>query len=818
MIQPSILRLTGCIVLALFPLVSMASSLDVYPRMIELTNPEAFQKVLVYETSGQRSIADRSDDVVARIENPDVAVVEDGVIRPRGNGKTTVEFSVDDSRVEATIQVTGFTDPFEWSFIHDVQPSLTRIGCNTGACHGSASGKNGFKLSLRGYENNSDYNSITRQAKGRRILIAAPGESLLLQKPVGEVPHAGGRLIRKDSLEYRVIHEWIANRATPPREDEKALEYISVTPRNLRLVPGDRHQLLVTAYYDDGSSRDVTHWSKFDTTNDGVAEISPNGLADIKRSGSAALTVWYSGKVTFASLEVPYPADSLTPLFAEASRTNFIDDAILGQLQSLNIPPSGTSTDAEFVRRAYLDAIGVLPTREELLAFVLGSSPDKREALVDSLLQREEFNDYWAYKWSDLLLVSTRNPGLNTREAALAYYRFIRESVEQNLGWDEFVRRIITAEGSTLQNGAANFFVLHKETTALVETTSVAFMGLSINCAKCHNHPMEKWTQDDYFGMASLMSRVRLKNGDRSGETFVHTGASGDIIHPVYGRPMPPKPLDGEPMGLNEDGRREYLAEWLTAPENPYFARSVINRVWKHFMGVGLVEPVDDLRLTNPPTNEALFAALEADFIEHDFDIRHLIRTIMTSAAYQRSSQPLPQNESDLTHFSRYYPKRLPAEVMLDAYSSITGIPTTFSGYPEGWRALQLPDSAAVSSFLDTFGRPERKQTCACERDSTPTLSQALHISNGATLNEKLQEEGNRIDAFLESDATVADYIHELYMDSLCRVPTQDEYTDLHEAIVPAEGWEQLPPEDKRLALEDLTWAVLSGKEFMFTH
>lgn len=811
--------LWACFALLLSAGASNAADYQIHPKTIQLLHANDRQQATLLEFAQGRCLADLTRSVEWTVSDPNVAYIDEtGVVRPIGDGDAMLSATISGETVNASIRVSGVREQRLWSFVNDVQPSLTKIGCNAGACHGSASGKNGFKLSLRGYDHDTDYNVISREAKGRRILLAEPENSLLLQKPVGDVPHGGGRLMRRESLDYLIIKEWIAQQAPGPDDNDKALVRISVFPDNARLSVGDELQLVVTAYFDDGSRKDVTHWTKFGATDDGVMVIDDEGLAEIKRPGSAALTVWYSGKVGFASVEVPYETDVDPAVFAQAERKNFIDEKILDKLKALNIPPSGMANDAAFVRRAYLDAIGVLPAVRETVSFLLDKDEDKRAKLIDSLLERSEYVDYWSYKWSDLMLVSTENSGLNSREAVMAYYGFIRDSVERNLGWDRFVEAVLTAQGSTLENGAANFFVLHKETTALTETVSVAFMGLSITCARCHNHPMEKWTQDDYYGMANLLSRVRLKNGDRGGETFVRDGSSGDLIHPVYNKPLQPKPLDGEPIALNEAGRRAALAKWMTSPDNPYFARAIINRVWKHFMGVGLVEPEDDLRLTNPPSNEALFAALEADFVENGYDVKRLIKTIMNSAAYQRSSQAVPGNESDERNYSRYVARRLPAEVILDAYSAVTQADTDFAGYPDGWRALQLPDSAVASQFLEAFGRPERKQTCSCERDATPTLAQALHVSNGDTLNHKLQHEDNMIDRFLESGLPLDDFIFDLYFTALCRAPSTQEADAIWSTMGGQPGWRAMSAEEQRLALEDIAWALLSGKEFLFNH
>ncbi|HEY1859301.1 MAG TPA: DUF1553 domain-containing protein, partial [Gemmataceae bacterium] len=514
-------------------------------------------------------------------------------------------------------------------------------------------------------------------------------------------------------------------------------------------------------------------------------------------------------------------------LFSTAARNNFIDEKVLAKLETLHIPPSSLCTDAEFVRRAHLDAAGILPTPDEVHQFVADVAPDKRNKLIVALLERPEFVDYWAYKWSDLLLVSTRK--LPT-PAMLAMHQSIRQSVADNKPWDRFARDVVTASGSTLDNGLANYFVLHKDVTELNEATSVTFLGMSITCCRCHNHPLEKWTQDQYWSMANLFSRVALKNGDRNGEVTVQSQPTGNALHPRRAVPLPPAPLDAQPLPLDSTiDRRQYFADWLTAPDNPYFAKALVNRVWRNFMGRGLVEAEDDLRQTNPPTNPELLDALAQDFITSKYDVRHAIRTIMNSATYQRSSQPLPGNAADDRFYSHYLIRRLSAEVILDAYAQLTGVPTPFdvvavgaSGgtapskmYPLGTRALQLPDSLLVSPFLDSFGRPQREQTCACERQQDSSVGQALHLNNGQTLNDKLRAKGSTIDRWVEEKVTDADAIQRLFLHALSRPPTDAESKKFLGLLADAAQDKQTTRHE---VLEDLFWAVLTGREFLFNH
>jgi hypothetical protein len=527
--------------------------------------------------------------------------------------------------------------------------------------------------------------------------------------------------------------------------------------------------------------------------------------------------------VAVSEVTVPFPNTVADETFTRAERRNFIDELVLKKLQALRIPPSPLCSDAEFIRRVYLDTIGILPTPEETKQFLADPKPDKRARLIDQLLERPEFVDYWAYKWSDLLLISSRRL---PQPAVWAFYQYVRQSVADNKPWDQFAREILTARGSNLSNGAANYFVMHRDIAELTEKTTVTFLGISLTCARCHNHPIEKWTQDQYWAVANLFSRVAQKNGDRPGEVIVYELPAGDVPHLRKGIPMPPAPPDGQPLPLSDPrSRREYFANWLTSPENPYFARALVNRVWRHFLGRGLVEPEDDLRLTNPPTNAELLEALTRDFVQHRFDVKHLIRTILNSATYQRSSQTVPANEADDRFYSHYLVRRLPAEVVLDIYSQVTNVPTPFTQikvgttggvagtnqFPLGTRALQLPDSLVVSGFLDSFGRPDRSQPCACERMSDASMTQALHLNNGQTLNDKLRAKTCRIEAWLQEKITLEEAVRRLYLLALCREPTDKEKAQLLAIIGKRDS---LSRED----LEDLFWAVLTTPEFLFNH
>jgi hypothetical protein len=706
-----------------------------------------------------------------------------------------------------------------WSFRNHVIPVLTKAGCNQGACHGALAGKGGFKLTLRGYDPEVDYDTLTRQSVGRRITLADPGASLLLRKPTMATPHGGGLRIKPNSLEYRIIAEWIADGTKPPAASDLEVVGLEVTPKQSTLAPGAEQQLKVLAKYSDGSKTDVTRWVKYNSNNEGVALVDDNGHVKMTGHGEAAITLWYSSRVLYATMTSPYPNTVAADVYSKFPRKNYVDDLVLAKLKSLNLKPSGEISDETFIRRAFLDAAGILPTAEEVETFLADKSPDKRAGLIDRLLEREEHVDYWAYKWSDLFLVS----GRKLRPPAVrAFYNWIRESVQENKPWDQLARDIFTGSGSSRQNGALNYFVLHKDPIDLTENVTQAFLGQRLTCARCHNHPLEKWTQKQYYQMANLFSRVGVKNGDDPSEFIIYAKTSGDINHPRLLRPMQPTPLDGDSMSLDsESDRRAHFAKWLTSPKNEMFARSIVNRVWGSIMGRGLADPVDDVRVTNPASNEELFAAVTKDFVEHKFDVKYLIRTIMNSAAYQRSADANETNKDDNRYYSKYIIRRLQAEALLDAMSQVTGVPTPFSGFPAGTHALQLPDSGVVSQFLNVFGRPARVICDASERSSDPSISQALHAINGDTLNKKLSDPNGYISLLLKLGLSDSRILEHLTLSAFSRYPTEQEKTDWIGMLQKARavpGTVEQQTNARKQALEDMLWAMLTSKEFIFNH
>ncbi|MGE3309288.1 MAG: DUF1553 domain-containing protein [Limisphaerales bacterium] len=721
----------------------------------------------------------------------------------------------------------GATDAVP-SFRHDVLPVLSQSGCNSGGCHGALAGKGGFKLSLFGYNPDADHFAITRELRGRRVETTDPGRSLFLTKPTAALKHRGGKRFDVDSEEYRILADWITAGCPPPLDSDPELTSLDVTPSQTQRHPGQSVRLTVNARFSDGTLRDVTRWAKFTSTDETVASVARDGEVRVIGSGEGAVTAWFSSRIAIARITAPYSNQVPAEVYAKEPRAGILDELVLEKLRELNLRPSPPADDATWIRRAFLDTIGKLPTPAEVRAFVRDASPGKHERLADHLLNRPEFIDYWTYKWSDLLLIT----GSKLRPAAVeAYYQWVRDRVAANTPWDELARDLVTARGSSVDEGASNFYAIHQDPESMAENVSQAFLSLSINCAKCHNHPLEKWTNDQYYAFANLFARVRAKgwggdarNGD--GLRTLYVEPAGDLIQPRTGKPQPPAPLDAPPIPADDSGdRREVLAKWLTSTENPYFTRAIVNRVWANFLGVGLVESVDDLRASNPASNEKLLAALERQLIADRYDLKTLMRSILVSHTYRRSSEPLPENQDERRYYSRYYPRRLMAEVLNDAIADITGIPDSFTeialndgstektgAYTNDTRALQLKDAAVKSYFLKSFGRNQREITCECERSNQPSLIQVLHLSNGSTINEKLAAPSSRVTRVLATNPTPAGFVEEAWMLCLSRPPTPAERGKF-------ETWiSEASPGERREVAEDIYWSLLTTREFLFQH
>jgi hypothetical protein len=723
--------------------------------------------------------------------------------------------------------------PIDWEFANHIEPILARNGCNMGACHGALAGKGGFRLSLRGYDPPSDHFNLVKQDNARRVELAQPESSLVLLKASGVVSHKGGVRLPVDSVDYRIMLDWIGAGARGIGQGDSRLESVEVLPQAVTLRTADRDQLTVVAKYSDGRSEDVTRWAKFTSSDESIALVDPQGRVQVLGPGEGTIVAWFSSRIASSRIRVPFELDNnrvptLVSIQERLGLANPIDQHVATQLAALRIPPSDRCTDEEFLRRTSLDATGTIPTPEQIEQFQADSSPDKRSRWIDSLLSSPQYVDYWAYRWSDVLML---NSNLLRADGLRAYYQWIRTGVEQNKPWDAMVREILTATGNSLDQGATNFYGINQDPETMTENACQAFLGLSIGCAKCHNHPLEKWTNDQYYAMANLFARVRAKgwggevrNGDSDRTVFVVD--RGDLIQPLRGKPQAPAPLDAPAIDIEStEDRRLVLAQWMTSAENPYFTRSIVNRVWAAYFGIGIVNAVDDLRASNPESNPALMSYLSQYLIEQEYDLRSLMRQIMNSETYQRSSVPIEGNQADRKHFSHYYPKRLMAEVIHDAIASVTSVPSEFNKivflggdrndtkfYPKGTKAIQLFDSSVESNFLKTFGRNQRRITCECERSDEPSIIQALHLSNGETLNNKLAEKGGVIDQWIEKFAQDdAGIIRQAYLRTLGRGPTPGE----QQAILEELGRNG---EDRHATLEDLLWSLMTSREFLFNH
>ena len=805
-----------------------AQIVKVLPEVIELQGQGELRSVFVGIVQDGSVVADLSTAADFNSSNVKVFTVDQtGKIKAVADGEAFLQVKTKHGDATAKVTVKNALAPKKISFENEVIPAFTRAGCNSGSCHGALAGKGGLKLSLRGYDPAADLFVLTRQANARRVDWANPDSSLLLAKASLKLPHGGGKKLPSDHADYKLLSDWISQGTMPSSPDEPKVAAVEIIPSKLRLKSGDKLRMIAQARYTDGRVRDVSHWARFSSSEDLVASVDQDGAVQVAGNGEASVIALFANHAGLGAIVSPFPNKLPTDFLSKSPRNNFIDELVLRKLQELQLPPSGQTTDSQFIRRLFLDMAGILPTEKELDDFVKDTRLNKRELLVDALLQRPETTDYWAYKWSDMLLISTRN--LN-QQAVWAFYQFVRKSVADNLPWDQFSQSLLTVKGSNLNKGAANYFVLHKDVTDLMETTAVTFMGMSLTCARCHNHPMEKWTQDQYWGMASMFARIGIKNGDIANEVIVETYPVGEVLHPRKGVAMPGAPLDAPAMKAgNSEDPRVVFSQWLTAKENPFFSRAIVNRVWRNFMGRGLIEAEDDLRVTNPASNPALLDALAEDFIKDGYDMKKLMRKIVLSAAYQRSSLPNAMNENDDRFYSRFLPRRLKAEILLDACSEVTGVPTPFNqilsragdaktayaGYPKGLRALQLPDASVASRFLDAFGRPERAQACSCERQQDSTVGQALHVFNGNTLNEKLRSKEFLGLQWISENLSSEKIIERVFLRALSRKPNADELSRFLKIMAEADPKD---PKSKQESIEDLVWAVLTSKEFVFNH
>ncbi|HWB06572.1 MAG TPA: DUF1553 domain-containing protein [Verrucomicrobiales bacterium] len=684
------------------------------------------------------------------------------------------------------------------SFRTDILPILTKSGCNAGACHGAATGQGGFKLSLLGYDPEEDYERITREFGGRRIAVARPEESLLLRKPSEQVEHEGGRKLRRDSHGYEVVRRWIADGA-PFGSRELQVTAITVEPAdNLVSEPGRKITLRVTASLSDGSQRDVTELALYSSNDEAIAGVTKSGEITVAGRGLTSIMVRCSGQVTAARVAVPFGGAVATE--GDFPAQNFVDGHIGKTLHRMGLPASPLSIDAEFLRRVYLDVIGRLPAATEARDFAKEPATTQRRAeCIESLLAREEFVDLWTMRLADLLLAGGK--GTNGQSARI-YHDWLRRQVQDRAPLDAMVRALLTATGDPAREGPANFFALSSDPRDLAEHVSRMFLGTQIACARCHAHPNDRWTQEDYHRFAAGFARIRRDGGS------IQVLDRGEVEHPKTGRPLGPKPLGAPALDTADRDRRVPMAAWITSPDNPFFARSLVNRVWKHLLGRGLVEPVDDLRPTNPATHPELLDALAADFIKNHFDLRHIIRTIVSSRTYQLSSKPLAANKADDRLYSHALVRELPAQVFMDAVAQATGVPDQFPNSPEGTRAVQLASARTPSYALDVLGRCARDQSCESPVRSGGGIARALHLINGDTIQPKLR--GGVLDQLFKENAGDEKILSELYLRALTRLPEPAEQAEWSAVLKKAPH--------RREAAEDLLWTLLNSREFGFNH
>jgi hypothetical protein len=696
---------------------------------------------------------------------------------------------------------------------NDVLPILTRAGCNAGACHGKQRGQNGFQLSLLAFDPDFDFAALTQEARGRRIFPSAPEQSLLLRKASGQVPHGGGKKLTPGDGRYEVLLNWI--KLGTPRKPASApsLSRITVEPSERLLKYREETQLRLMAHYSDGSSKDVTALATFQSNESPVAAVDANGK--IKAGpipGEAAIMSRFMDKFAVTQIVIPFPGTVDGAVYDEWSRGHFIDRLAAVKWKQLNLAPSKPANDSTFLRRAFLDVIGRIPTPQEARAFLNDSSPDRRSKLIDALLSRPEYADFWANKWADLLRPNPYHAGI---KAVYNLDSYLRESFRQNKPYDQFARELLTAQGSTFRDGATVLFRDRREPAELTTMISQLFLGIRLDCARCHHHPFEVYGQDEFYSFAAYFSRIGRKGTGISApisgsEEMIFTAKSGSVAHPLAGKQMSAKPLFGKARELDEEtDPRNVLADWIASPDNPYFARVIVNRVWADLMGRGLVEPIDDLRATNPPTNPALLDALADDFRKNKYDLKKLLRTILTSKVYSLSSLPNDRNAGDLRNYSRYYRQRLRAEVLLDAVSDISGTPETFSAMPTGSRAMQLWTHRSQSLFLDSFGRPDPNQDPPCERTSDSSMVQVLHLMNAPGIHRKVTADNSRTAQLAESSKTPAEIVEELYLWVYARMPSAAE-KEVGVKLFAGKGI------SRRQAAEDLLWALLNTPEFTF--
>jgi Protein of unknown function (DUF1549)/Protein of unknown function (DUF1553) len=783
--------------------------LEVFPAAVKLAGPQSRMQLVVTGHYADGSIQDLTRASQFASTAADIVSIDSAVALPRRDGQAQLAVIAGGCAAVVPAEVTGSQQPQPVSFEHGALVALSKQGCNSGACHGSPSGKGGFRLSLRAFDPALDKLTLIREDLGRRTNPLDPDSSLLLNKPLMKLPHGGGLKLTKHDPAYAALRQWIAEGCRPDADSAPRCLKIEVYPPTGRLLkwPAHTQQLAVVAHFSDGTARDVTPMACYSSSDTQVADVTAGGLVVGSDRGEAAIIVRYLEHVESCSLT--FVKDIPGYAWTNPPTINYIDEHIDAKLRQLQYLPAGLASDEEFLRRVYLDAIGQLPTLDETKAYLADRSGDKRARLIDKLLDRPEHAKFWALKWGDLLRMTSSQVGSS---GVFKYHRWLERAFEANMPYDQFARELISASGSTLDHPTANFYRTQADTQDTVESISQVFLGARLQCAKCHNHPFERWTQDNYFGLAAFFNRVQRKKSPRGDELLIYLAKSGEVTQPRTGKQMKPwLPGKGDIDASALADRRQPFIEWLTSKENALFAKVEANRIWSFVMGRGIVDPPDDFRDSNPPSNAALLHALAKDFADHGFDRKHLLKTILNSRTYQADFRASEFNKDEVKYFSHYQPRLLSAEQLLDAICAMTALPETFNGLPPGMKATELPaPDIAKHEFLKIFGQPERQTVCACERTSDSNLGMAIQFFNGPLIYGKLRDANNRFRKLMAAGKPHEEIIRELYLAAVCRAPTPKEL-EASLAHIAAK-------KDDVVALEDIAWAILNTNEFLFQH
>jgi hypothetical protein len=794
---------------AVAPSTIAAPTLKVFPDAVNLETSRDHQSLVVQLTQDDGITRDVTADAQLTPADAKLLKIDKNVLRPVADGTTTLTVKHGDQSVSVPVTVKDAAKDRPISFKLDVMPLFMRNGCNSGSCHGAARGKDGFRLSLFGYDPDGDYQRLTREIATRRINLALPNESLMVMKSTGQVPHTGGTLFPQGSPPHQTLLRWLE--AGAPADSATVAKPVSleILPKQLVLEgEGATQRMTAIAKYSDGTDRDVTDLALFLSNNDNSAKIDKDAVVTAGKPGEAFIMARFA-TFTVGSQAIVIPRD-LKYTWPSPPENKYVDTLVNNKLKKLRITPSELCSDEVFLRRACVDIIGRLPTSEQYAAFMADTAPNKREKLVDELLGRKEFVELWVMKFAELLQIRTTDNQTVSYKAALLYYNWLSEKLQAGVPMNKIVQELLGANGGTFKSPAANYFQVTTETLLLAENTAQVFMGMRIQCAQCHNHPFDRWTQNEYYQFAAFFSQIGRKQAEDPREIIVFNSGGGEVAHPVSGQAMKPKFLGGDEPDVAGKDRRVVLAEWLASPQNPYFAKNLGNIVWAHFLGRGIIEPVDDVRISNPAVNPELLEALGSKFTEYNYDFKRLVKDICTSRTYQLSTRPNETNAQDTKNFSHAAIRRIRAEVMLDCITQVTETKDKFRGLPTGARAVQIADGRTGNYFLTTFGRASRETVCSCEVKMEPNLGQALHLINGRTTNEKIRE-GAIVQKALEAKKTPEQVIEDLYVRCFTRKPTKEEIEKI-KALLPEK------PNEQRAVLEDAFWALLNSQEFMFNH